>query len=388
MQTSKPMRKININYKIFFILALIAFFNSNLFSQNFKQSKKIEKSFAVSKLITLEITNKYGNIEIIPYEKDTVKITVNFYIEAKEEKKFNSLKNSIDFDFKKTEYFLTAETRFQSDRNFFGDFLKFTENVVSTDSRVKVNYTILVPAYLAIKINNKFGDVTVSDVKSSFNLVLSNGNFKAKDISGNTDIDLSFCNNVEINSLNIAKLKLSYSEVEIKKAEQLTLNTKATKLRLGAVDILNIQSKRDKYYIDRVNNLLGSTYFSIVSVKEMIDVTNLDTKYGEIHIESVSKTFSLLNVKSKYTDVTINTNKVGDFQLNMEEKNSEVDIPKNFIKIKESTNNDFKTITGKVVQAPNYSTSTTKPVEALSGDKIERKIIINSEGGKNKIISK
>jgi len=383
------MLKLNPTYNLFLWALCIAFhflFSANAHGQKVSETRTITKVSGINSFTTLDISNKYGTIEIIPWEKDSVKFSISVFLEAKDRKRLQELKDNINIDFGLTDYFLSATTRFSNDKNFFSDFLKLNETFSSKENQVKINYTVYAPSYLALKIMNKFGDVIIDELKGNLNLNLANGNLKANHLSAGSEIELSFCNTATINDINIAKLKLSYSEVEIKKAEQLTIDSKSTRLTIGEVNIIKTESKRDKYQIAKINHLYGNTYFSVINIQELIAETNIEVKYGEINLESVANNFSLINFSSKYADITISTNKIADFYLEINEKNANVDVPKNFIKLKEDMTQGYKTISGRVSNSTQYASA--KLQNNASGNYQNRKVIIRSEGGSNKIISK
>ena len=66
-----------MRYKTIFFLSVYVFLWPVLLNaQPYERSKEETRSFKVYKQTTLEIYNKYGNIHLFPWEKDSVKIKI------------------------------------------------------------------------------------------------------------------------------------------------------------------------------------------------------------------------------------------------------------------------------------------------------------------------
>jgi hypothetical protein len=82
----------------------------NALSQTEGYIDTISRSFPSSKGVNLNISNKYGAVSIATWDKDSVNITIEMMIKAKDNQKLEKLKNSIDFEFLTGQYFITANT--------------------------------------------------------------------------------------------------------------------------------------------------------------------------------------------------------------------------------------------------------------------------------------
>ena len=56
-------------------------------AQDFRKSKKETRSFKVGADAELNIQNKYGKIELIAWEKDSIRFEVNIDVRAKKERR-------------------------------------------------------------------------------------------------------------------------------------------------------------------------------------------------------------------------------------------------------------------------------------------------------------
>jgi len=331
------------------LLIFTLIFLNNSFSQIYSQSKTINKSFKINNATNVEIKNKYGDVKIFETTSDSVIFEIKVYAESPNETKLNELIKSVDFKFNSTNYYLNAETVFNTYNNLFSDFKKISDKFITTENVIEVSYLIYMPKNVNIKIDNKYGNVFVDDFENNFNLILENGNFKAKNLSGNTTLNFNFCEDIDINSLGISNVTLNYSTLKVNEIQQLTLNSKSGNIKIEKINILNIVSKRDKFNIGSLNNLYGETYFSDFDVDELNQEVSLDLKYGEIELEKTPKNFSLIDFKSIATDIFINLEIGSSFLIDLTETKVDLKLNEKITKIERKYDaSGTSTIYGKI----------------------------------------
>ena len=74
---------------------------------------------------------------------------------------------------------------------------------------------------------------------------------------------------------------------------------------MDSVNVLKIDSRRDKLYFKHVEYFYGKSNFTEVWVYDFLRESDLHMKYGELTIEHVMPKFSKIFVESDYTDVTL-----------------------------------------------------------------------------------
>lgn len=322
-----------INYKRILLALFLLILNNSLFSQEFSEEKNIKKAFRVSPTTTVSIINKYGKIHIKTWDKDSVKFDVKVAIKSNNEENLEEIMNSIDFNFTSTSYFVSAKTILGGQRtSIFSDIQRIAAIMKASESNIRINYTINLPAYVDLKIDNKYGDIYIDDLKTSVDIDLSNGDLKANNFTGNTDIDLKFGNAI-INSLNDGNINISYSEFDIKKAGQLNITSKSSEVKIETTNVLKANSKRDELRLETVNFVYGETYFSKIEIKTLNNELNVDAKYGEITIMETKKGFSFINIISKYSDITIFFQKETSFNVDVTQQDVDFKYPENSAKI-------------------------------------------------------
>jgi hypothetical protein len=316
----KKMKKMRWKFRkralmILSIITLAAWSGS---AQTYTESKKITRSFPTNPDTRLDVSNKYGRVHLIPWKKDSVKVVVDLYVRSSSSRKLEKTMSNIDFEFTGTKYYIIASTQFGTKYNaFISDLIELSESIIPSQNMVEIDYTVMVPSGMDINVSNKFGDIFIDDLKGNVSVSLSNGDLKINRLEGEASINHHFGKGM-INYINNGKLTLSYSDFEIKESQQLTINSKSSEIRIDQVDILKIESRRDKYFVGMINNLFGDSYFSDVSLANMQDEVNFSPGYGDFRIDTVGTGFSYINLNSDYSDIRMIFSRSSSFYLDIE----------------------------------------------------------------------
>jgi hypothetical protein len=288
------------------LLILLALMSHTLASaQDHTVKRSVSRSFPVSLETTLEVTNKYGKIQVATWEKDSVVIEVDINLSESSSSKLKKLKEGTQIAFTGTKSYIVAKTVIKSESGRIASELKSITNTISgSNKRIEINYMIYLPAYMDVVLNNKFGDIYMDDMDGQVDITLSNGVLKANRLKGNASISLSFGNGM-IRSLGSANMKLSYSDMVLNEVSQLDLSSKSSKLNVDSVNVLKIDSRRDKLYFTHVEYIYGKSNFTQIWIYDLMRESDLYMKYGELTIEHVMPAFSKLYVESDYTDMTL-----------------------------------------------------------------------------------
>lgn len=294
-----PQTKQNMNYKrLLFLWLIIVMFSGGARAQMY--ADHIVKNFKISERSSVEVYNKYGKVHVRTWDKDSVRFEVDLRVQASSSDKLKKLKNQINFDFTSTNYYIVAKTDFTKSGGIFSDFF---ETIVPSNN-VIINYTVYLPKNATLKVDNKFGDVYIDDFEGNLGLVLSNGNLKGNNLIGNTSIKLTTGHGV-INKIEKGKLDISYSEIELKEAGKINIDSRHSEIIINKGKNIKVHSKSDKYDIKEINKISGEGNFTKLSIEKLFEEIVFSNKYYGIAIESVSSKFSFINIESEYTDLDI-----------------------------------------------------------------------------------
>ena len=278
---------------------------TTVLAQNHTDNRSVSKSFPASHETTLEVINKYGKIQVVTWDKDSVSVDVDIHLTESSASKLRKLNDDVKIDFTGTNTYIIAKTVIKSESGRIASELKSIGNTISgSNKRMEINYMVRVPEYMDVVLNNKFGDIYMDDLEGQVDIELSNGVLKANRLEGNSAIKLNFANGM-IKSLGSTTMKLSYSDLVLEEVGQLDLDSKSSKLNVDSVNVLKINSRRDKLYIKHVEYLYGKGNFSSVWVYDFLRESDVYMKYGELTIEHVMPDFSKIVIESEFTDISL-----------------------------------------------------------------------------------
>lgn len=327
-QTTTAMR-----FKLLIYIIIVVSFEC-INAQVPEYTRHISREFRITGPVSVEISNKYGRIQVIPWDRDSVKFDIDLRIRAKDNQKLDKIRQNIEFEFTPGQYYIIAHTKFgDTGSDVLKDLVDIAGSYLSSANSVSINYTVMIPAYLTLKIENRFGDIYVDDHNGSLNLVLAYGDFKANRLNGRSDIRLSN-GDADINYLKESTVTFSYANVRIRESSMLTLQSQSSVITMEKGGNLKMNSRRDKLYLNDINYLSGETYFSAVNINTLNNDIRLSGRYGDIIIDNIRRSFSSVNLTSELTDLSLAFEKPLSFELDLTHHQSVIfNYPRNLVQL-------------------------------------------------------
>lgn len=281
----------------------------------FTETREITKRFKVTPDTRIELSNKYGKIDLKTWDKDSVVVDIDISVEDKKLSKLNKSLDNIDFNITSNQNLLIVRTLASENLGALEkEFQKLKETVFQSSGNIEINFTVWLPNTNNLKIENKFGDVSIDDYKGEIEIDLSNGNLKAQDFNGNANITLSFAD-ASINQMKSGTLNCNYGELELKKADQLQISSKSTTFEIDEITNLKTDSRRDKFRIRQAENIEASGSFSSFRLDKLVDRATMRIEYGDIEINKIEPDFTSIYIESKSTDIELNFNESSEFNF-------------------------------------------------------------------------
>jgi hypothetical protein len=325
--------------RILLILTVIAM-SAGIWAQTPEYIHQVVRSFRANNGITVDLTNKYGKVQVIRWNTDSVKFVIDLRIRTKDAGKMQKLKQNIDFEFTASQYFLNASTKIGDNASdVFQDIKDIAGTYLSSTNAVTINYTVMVPDYVSLKIDNKFGNVYLDDADQNFNLTLSYGDFSCNRLSGKSEIRIT-SGNAEIGYIREGLLFMSYGNFHLHDAGKLTAETRSSIITIDRSAELRINSRRDKLYLNELGNFSGESYFSNINGGILHNEMNFVSRYGAINLDNVRKAFSSLNLTAEFTKVTLAFDRTASYNLELSHHQEVVFVyPKNIASLKTRVTN-------------------------------------------------
>lgn len=351
----------NILRIFFFITAVTIPFL--LSAQVYSEKREQGKSFKLKSGTSVLVSNKYGNVNVLPWEKDSVRIEVSISAQSKQASKVVKILSTIDCEMIATANSISARTVFyDNSATFWKDVVSYAGQVINTSNNLQINYTVYMPVTNDIKIENKFGNVYMDSHSGNADITVSNGDLQARDFNGGLKLKLEF-GSASFQDAGKAQLSINYSDLTARRINKLNLNSRSSTIDIEETGAIELVSSRDKLVVKSSNSVSGEASFSRIRINELEAMCTMNTKYGELRLNSIARDFRNINVKSEYTDVFLGFNPSDSYSMEL------VYDAKTSLNISAPINNQLKKETlnaklGTIQASGNIGKSSTSHVSA------------------------
>ncbi len=278
-------------------------------------TKTIKKEYDISAEGTVNLSNKYGKVEVKTWDKNRVKIEVTIVVDANSESQAQEVFDRISINFSNSSAYVKAETVIEPAK-------KSWWNWVSTSSDYKINYLVYMPPTGNLELYHRYGDAYVAELKNRALINIKYGNFKSDGIGERATVDLAYGNgtltktgylqgavsygNLSCTELKDADFTTKYSKVALERAGVVRSTSKYDEYRLGTVQEFRNSGNYDNFDIRSAENVVISTKYSNMTVGSLGNLFDMTVAYGGAVINKVEKGFTGITLNGKYSDFKIN----------------------------------------------------------------------------------
>jgi hypothetical protein len=337
-----PKNENPMSCKLLITCALLFMVFSQADAQNSSETRSFMKAFPVGREKTLELTNKYGTVQITTWKKDSAYIRAEIKAFAPSREKLTDMFEGVTVSFTEAGSIIKAQTVFTQNINrLFESFKGMTSKIISYDSRIEINYFVNVPEYMNIKIDNRYGDLYMESCTGKLSASVSNGSFKANAIGKESSLTISFCD-ATIGSIASGTIDASFSEFSADEIGDVTINSISSKYDIKKAGKVLFESRRDKFAFNTIESMRGNSYFTDFSVRTLMKELSLTTRYGNIKTESIDKGFESINLNSGYAEIFLNFTENTSYSLDVRHINTFLALPSKNSKTEQKTLDEDK----------------------------------------------
>lgn len=286
-------------------------------SLDFELKKAYSKEFGADKSTLLEISNRYGKIEIKTWDKAAVKIDVNVIVKASSKSKAEEKMEQIKVTLSKNGNNVTGITEIgNKEKSWWSGWTDFGNN-----AKMEINYDIYMPADLTSIIENKYGNINLPDLKGKTTINLKYGSLQARDISNDMLLDLGYgkatagivknlsgtlsYSDYRGTAAGVVILTTKYSKVHLDNVSTLTASSKYDGYKLGSAGTVTFTGSYDDLQIQSVNTATINSKYTGIDIASLNNTLTSDISYGSLKIENLKTTFKNITVNTSYAPVKI-----------------------------------------------------------------------------------
>ncbi|UFH55336.1 hypothetical protein [Spirosoma sp. KNUC1025] len=252
-----------------------------------EKKKTIIKLFDVDSKDNLVIENQFGQVNVGLWDKKEIRIQITILANSDSDERVQKYLDAVTIEERRTGDQIMVKTNFSQNSISNWSFGKWKDG--GERNYVKINYEVMMPRQNALTVRNKFGNTSIPSFQAP--LVVHNryGNFNADDLTGRqNDIDVAY-GKAYIGSIDQGKLEIAYGNLELSKANVLTLINKFGKMTIGDVGKLDADIN---YSGAKIGTLRGSG-------KIKLDFS------GGFQIDQLPKTAENVDIQASYSSVAL-----------------------------------------------------------------------------------
>ncbi len=255
------------------------------------------KVFDAGKDTRLVLINKYGNIDIKDWDKNSISIDVEVIVKISNENTANKFLDKININFSETGNTKKAETIF--DKNYCKGF-RFCDN----NEKFEINYSVFMPKNVTLDLLNKYGSVFINEITSTSKIEVKYGKLKANRILHSpekplTQIVLGYSDGT-IEECTWTKFDIKYSKIQINDSKALVIVSKYSKINLDKVSSVVSESKYDTYRIGEVQNFVTTAIYTNFKFETIGKKLSVETKYSDFIVNYMPIDFEIIKINNNY----------------------------------------------------------------------------------------
>lgn len=283
-------QKVRIFAVLFLLVALVCG-NETVAAE---KTKEYHESWPASSVQTLEVNNRFGDVNVTHKGGSEVSIDVVVTVESGNERRAEELLDQITVSFSKTGNTVTAETHLSSD--------------FKTNQQFSIDYEVNIPPDKNLNISNKYGNVFVNELNASGTFDIQYGNFNANQLntpsSGALKLNLAYGKG-GVENANDMTVTVQYSTLNFGQLNDLNLNSKYNVINLDQANSVEADSKYDTFNFGKLASLSAETKYTRIQIDELSKSLKVDAGYGGIKVGKVDSGFDFVSVTSSYGQISL-----------------------------------------------------------------------------------
>ncbi len=293
------------------ILVLTAIMTSHLVMGGQERvSKKITKSYSMTNVGELYLDNKYGNININGWNKNTIEITIDIIVTHKKIESAKNLLDRIKPNIKVLEDFVAITSEINEKKsNFYTKYIKKTNPFGFNKSNIQIDYTINLPIKSELNITNKFGDILIKNWIGSLKCDIKYGDVWINDSINSIDAIIKH-GKIKAQYIKHSKIRVKNGSIDIKESQDLRINSSGTVIKIDTINYLEMYSSKDEINITNAEEIKGELKFSNMEINNINKKIDLSTKLSKLKIIKASNPNIQILINQESSDINININEM------------------------------------------------------------------------------
>lgn len=297
---------IPIQMKVYKALSFLLFFGFQLvFAASIvsAETKVIDKTFQVDSQVELQIDNRYGNLNLSTWNKNTIEFHIEIKVDGTDPQAVKERINAITVDFSNSASLVAAITKIGSVSN-------------RNRSNMRIQYFVKLPKSAKINIKNMYGNFAVDQLNGSALIDLKYGNMTVGNLNhSNNQIKLQYVTSADISSIKSAKIQADYSNFTLAKSEAIELKANYSNCDFESAKTVVAELKYGNLKADKIQQLTAESKYTNFKINQLTQQLKIHAGYGNIMVNEVGAAFRSVDIEASYADVSLGMAKNAGYQL-------------------------------------------------------------------------
>ncbi len=317
-----------------FCLSTTSYANSR---EDFK--KTINKEFDITKNGTVDLSNRFGQVDIRTWDKNKVKIKVTVTVRAESEKESQVVFDRISIHFSNGKDFVTAETEIASNNN--NSWWGWSSSNNSSD--FSIDYEVYLPKTIALDLENHHGAAIIAAMDGDAKVEIAHGELTAKGFAGELDLDMAHSEGkigfvktlkadlahtrVDFEKLGKSVIETGHCHIDIDQIEELRLDSRHTDFEMGKVGTIEAECRHDDFEIESIETIIVEAQHTRYDIEKVQKSAKFDFSHGGATIEELAVGFQEINLLGSHATYRIGVEDNATYQLDAAGSHAGISYP-------------------------------------------------------------
>ncbi len=324
---------------------------SQLVQAQQQKSRSVSKAFRVNAQAPVQLTGKYGHMDIRTWDKPDVSIEIQVLVRGRSMADVENMLQRVEIAISgdTSGVMATASIADSQQWNQTGEGLRvrFGDGASLSLQEVEIRFEVYMPKNNPLKVDNKFGNISLGDLKGNADIWLKYGNMQALSLSGSNKLYLGYAK-AEIGYFGEGDFEASYSEVEIDKVKTIRINSRYSEIEIGSAGSITAGHKYNDYEIGEVGILVLDEKNGDVDIQRVGKMADVVMNYGAFAVASLGVGFEQVKFTGEHANAHIVVDPGASYTLDAAANHTQVSFPAKLKLSEQISTPGYKKVLGKV----------------------------------------
>ena len=293
-----------------------------------EQRRRLSRSYAVpSAGRAFSLDTRYGRVQINPWNKKEIKVDAELVARAENDAGARLVLDALSVQW--LEY--DAKTGGVAVSTLFGPALRGQAG----GCRYEVNYTVWLPRTTTLRVNNSFGDVTITgDLIGAADLTVEYGALRTSRLEGPRNLVRIGNGDCRIAYTGRASINASYARLRLDEGTTVDLRNNYSDVDIGTVQDLTIHSKYGDVALGTVRNLRGSSGYSRFTIDKLDEALDMALRYcPDFVVRDMGANFRQINLDGGFSTIRLGFAETPGFRFDVSTEQGQLLVDKNLVRV-------------------------------------------------------